>query len=181
MELSLNPQVNTGKPTYPNADALVEYMKGINAQISIDGWWFDFYDEALSAKPDWIRNATHYAHAQNQSVGGNVFGKTVPPGADAVAFVDNTTANSQFGFDFKPKEIAALKANTTTAAILGHLQSNPQNGPSTESNIYSNVWNSTRRANYLHYWISEQAPLGFKFMLPLFYPLYPGAYAFNPA
>lgn len=180
--ISLNPKPNPKKGVWSNGAALVDYMAQIDSQLKLDGWWFDFYSSAQKKKPEWIVAAAEYAHNRSQTIGGNVFGNIVPPSSDAVSFVDDPDNSTAFGFGFNPKEVAALKKNSSSSstAILGHVQCNPQNGNTTESYVYSYEWNSTRRAEYNDYWYSQQASQGFTYMYPLFYPLYPGAYAFDP-
>lgn len=154
-------------------------MEQLDSKLKVDGWCFDYFSTAQKEVPEWVTAVTNYAHDRNQTVGGNVFGNVVPPSADAVAFVDGPS-NSMFGFSFDPKEVANLKHNSSSTVILGHLQNNPQNGNSTESCVFMYDWNSTRRAEYLAYWASQQEPQGFTYTFPVFFPLCPGAYSFDP-
>lgn len=67
------------------------------------------------------------AHAHGETVGGNVFDSAVPADSDAIAFVDDIVAGSQYGFDFDRKEVTALQAALGSTILVGNLQSNPQN------------------------------------------------------
>ena len=180
VEISLNPDPPSPKTPFASADAVRAKMESIHATLNNGGWWFDFYSQAQQAHPDWIAAAVEYAHSNNQTVGGNVFGNKVPPGSDAVAFVDDIVSGSEYGFDFNTTEIADLKASPVDALVLGHLQSNSQNGDTTESAIYIDQWTEAKRLSYLEFWDNSQSQYGFTFMWPVFYPLYPGAMAFDP-
>jgi hypothetical protein len=177
VELSLNPA--QAKP-YANAAAVVAVMTTLDAQFHPDSWNFDFWSNAFNSDPDWVAAAVAYAHAHNQLVGGNVFGKVVPTGSDFVSFVDDPVAGSTFGFDFSTSEITNLQASSPSTILIGHLQTNAQNGPTTESNVYQNQWSESTRAAYLNYWASSQTSFGFTFMYPVFYPLFPANFAFDP-
>lgn len=177
VELSLNPA--QAKP-YANPAALVAVMTTLDAQFHPDAWNFDFWSDALNSKPGWVTAAVAYAHAHNQMVGGNVFGSKVPPGSDFVSFVDDPVSGSTYGFDFSTTEITNLRANSPSTILIGHLQSNAQNGATTESNVYQNQWTESMREAYLNYWASSQTSFGFTFMYPLFYPMYPANFAFDP-
>ncbi len=183
VEISLNPNPPAPKKPFASAAALVAMMTKVDTQLHPDAWWFDFYAPgALNAHPDWISAAVAYAHSHGQLIGGNVFGSKVPPGSDAVAFVDDPSSTSQSGFpyDFSRTEVAALRSSSPTTLLVGHLQSNAQNGQATESCVYINDWTESQRASYLTYWAQQQYKVGFAFMYPVFYPLCPGAYAFDP-
>lgn len=186
VEVNLKP---TGKKAFTDVNALVAFMNDIDNQLHVDGWWFDFFSTAWSDKPEWVTAAIQLAHSKNQTVGGNVWGGTVPTGADAVSFVDwpnqgspygNGVDQTQFGFGIAPEEVKRLKASAGTAAVLGHLNCNPQNGPGTLSCVYIDQWNTTTRAQYLDYWLDQAQSLGFTYFWNVFFPLCPGATSFNP-
>ena len=183
IEISLNPEPPTKLP-FSSADSLRNKMAYLDGLFQPDGWWFDFYSTAQVQRPEWITAAVEYAHSHNQTIGGNVFNDVVPPGSDAVAFVDKPAPNSTdgYGFDFNRTQVAHLKANASSSdtVIIGHTQSNPQNGPTTESCVWINEWSADKKLSYLDYWASQQQPLDFTFMYPVFYPLCPGAYAYDP-
>jgi hypothetical protein len=179
VEISLNPSPPPPKLPFASADALVAQMAVVDCQLHPDAWIFDFYSNAQQVHPDWIVAAIGYAHAHGQLVGGNVFGGQVPPGSDFVAFVDKAVAGSSFGFDFNLAEVESLRRSSPSTLLVGHLQSNPQNGPTTESCVYSNDWDQPTRAAYLRHWASSQQDVGFRFFYPVFYPLCPGAIAFD--
>ena len=107
-----------------------------------------------------------------------MFGGAVPPGSDFAAFVDDAV-DGGFGFDFRRSEIASLRQSSPSTVLIGHLQSNPQNGPTTESCVFSNQWDEPTRAAYLSHWAASQADAGFGVLYPVFYPLCPGAVAFD--
>lgn len=181
VEISLNPNPPSPNQPFANAAAVVDMMTTIDGLLHPDIWYFDFYSDAYTANPDWVAAAVAYAHAHNQLVGGNVFTKVIPPGSDFAAFVDDpVTGDSIFGFDFSTTQIAALKASSSTATLLGHMQSNAQNGSTTESCVYSTQWSEQTQTAYLTHWASSQSTLGFTFMYPMFYPLCPGAIAYDP-
>jgi hypothetical protein len=180
VEISLNPAPPAPNEPFASPAALVAKMTTVDSELHPDAWWFDFYSNEEDAAPDVIAAAVSYAHSHGQLVGGNVFGGKVPPGSDAVAFVDDPVSGSQFGFDFSRTEVASLKSSSPSTVLIGHLQSNAQNGPTTESCVYINQWNESQRLSYLTYWASQQSSVGFTFMYPVFYPLCPGGYAFDP-
>lgn len=179
VEISLNPNPPDGDP-FPNAAAVTAMMTTLDCQLHPDIWFFDFYSTAYKSQPAWVTAAINYAHSHNQLVGGNVFNNTIPPGSDFAAFVDDASSTSNYGFDYNTAEIAAMKASLPSAYVLGHLQSNAQNGSTTESCQYSQSWSETEQSNYLLHWASKQTTYGFQFMYPLFYPLCPGAVAYDP-
>jgi len=178
VEISLNPKPPTPKLPFASAAALVAEMTAVDCQLHPDAWMFDFYSDAQKVNPGWIVAAIAYAHAHGQLVGGNVFGQTIPPGSDFAAFVDDPT-NGGAGFDFNTNEITALRKSSPATFLVGHLQSNPQNGSTTESCVYSNQWDEPTRAAYLSHWATSQASANFRFIYPVFYPLCPGAIAFD--
>ena len=182
LEISLNPNPPSPALPFENANALVQFMEALDNQFHPDAWNFDFYSNARQQHPDWIQAAVRYAHARGQLVGGNVFDSTVPEGSDFVSFVDSATTDgsSEFGFDYSRDRVARLRQSSPSTPILGHLQSNAQNGLETESNVYTHIWSEAKRAAYLTHWASTQGSVGFQFMYPVFYPLYPGAQAFDP-
>lgn len=180
VEISLNPAPPAPNEPFASPDALVAKMTTVDSELHPDAWWFDFYSDEENAAPDVIAAAVSYAHSHGQLIGGNVFGSKVPPGSDAVAFVDDPVSGSQFGFDFSRTEVTALKSSSPSTLLIGHLQSNAQNGSTTESCVYMTQWNESQRLSYLSYWASQQSSVGFTFMYPVFYPLCPGAYAFDP-
>ena len=181
VEVSLNPNPPSPNTPYANSAAVVAKMTTLDAQLHPDIWNFDFWSDAFNSDPDWVAAAVAYAHAHNQLVGGNVFGSVVPTGSDFVSFVDDpVSGTSTFGFDFSTTEIAALKMSSPTTILLGHLQSNAQNGSTTESCVYSTQWSESTQLAYLTHWASSQSSLGFTFIYPMFYPLCPGAVAFDP-
>ena len=181
VEVSLNPNPPSPNTPYANAAAVVSKMTTLDAQLHPDIWNFDFWSDAFNSDPDWVAAAVAYAHTHNQLVGGNVFGSVVPTGSDFVSFVDDpVSGTSTFGFDFNMTEIAALKTSSPTTILLGHLQSNAQNGSTTESCVYSTQWSESTQLAYLTHWASSQTSLGFTFVYPMFYPLCPGAVAFDP-
>jgi hypothetical protein len=185
IEISLNPAQSN---PYASPAALVALMTTLNADFQPDAWDFDFYSNAETSDPDWITQAIAYAHANGQLVGGNDFGSKVPPGSDFISFVDdpstgsngNNVPNPPFNFSFSPKEIANLQASSPSTVILGHLQTNAQNGDTTESYVYIYDWSETMQLSYLTYWASGQAAYGFTFMYPIFYPQYPTNYSIDP-
>jgi hypothetical protein len=179
VEISLNPSPPAPKLPFASAAALVAQMASIDCQLHPDAWIFDFYSDAESVHPDWVAAAIGYAHAHGQLVGGNVFGGKIPPGSDFAAFVDKPVDGSAFGFDFNPAQIDSLRRSSPSTLLVGHLQSNAQNGPTTESCVYSNDWDQPTRAAYLRHWASSQQDAGFRFFYPVFYPLCPGAIAFD--
>jgi hypothetical protein len=182
IEISLNP---AQPQPYASPAALVAQMTTLNADFQPDAWDFDFYSNAQSSDPDWITAAIAYAHANGQLVGGNDFGGKVPPGSDFISFVDdpsstNNVPNPPYNFSFNPNEITNLQASSPSTVVLGHLQTNAQNGITTESYIYIYDWSEPTQVEYLTYWASSQASLGFTFMYPIFYPQYPTNYAIDP-
>jgi hypothetical protein len=180
IEVSLNATPPAPKVPFPSANALVSFMTTLDCQFHPDAWMFDFLSDAQKTHPDWVAAAVGYAHAHGELVGGNVFNDTVPPNIDFVAFVDDPLADGGgFGFDFNVARIQAFKQGAPSTYVVGHLQSNPQNGPTTESCVYSFDWNESKRAAYLEHWATSQVTDGFSFMYPVFYPLCPGAIAFD--
>jgi len=180
VEVSLNPAPTAPIQPFANAAAVVAEMTTLDSQLHPDIWNFDFYSDAYNSDPDWVAAAVAYAHTHNQLIGGNVFGNIIPPGSDFVSFVDDPVTGSTYGFDFSMSEIAALKANSPSTILLGHLQSNAQNGSTTESCVYSAQWNEPTQLAYLTHWASSQASLGFTFIYPMFYPLCPANFAYDP-
>jgi hypothetical protein len=178
VEISLNPSPPSPKEPFADASALVAQMTVIDCQLHPDAWMFDFYSDAQKVHPDWVAAAIAYAHAHGQLVGGNVFGGMIPPGSDFAAFVDDAV-DGGFGFDFRQTEIASLRQSSPSTLLVAHLQSNPQNGPTTESCVYSYQWDEPTRAEYLSHWATSQADAGFGFIYPVFYPLCPGGIAFD--
>jgi hypothetical protein len=178
VEISLNPSPPAPKQPFSDAAALVAQMAAVDCQLHPDSWMFDFYSDAEKVHPDWVVAALAYAHAHGQLVGGNVFGATVPPGSDFVAFVDDAV-DGGFGFDFRRTEITSLRQSSPSTLLVGHLQSNPQNGPATESCVFSHQWDEPTRAAYVSHWATSQVDAGFGFIYPVFYPLCPGAIAFD--
>jgi hypothetical protein len=59
------------------------------------------------------------------------------------------------------------------------LNSNPQNGPTTESCAFSYTWDEATREQYLTSQAKDQASWGYKYMYGVFYPLCPGAISFD--
>lgn len=156
-------------------------MKAINTKIKIDGWWFDFLSQAQAAKPEWVAAAVSYAHSVGQTVGGNCDTSTVPPGVDAVAFVDrDEPASPTFGFGIDGKYVATVKANVSPGtAVLGHMHCNPQEGDGSEACVFMKSWDASRRADFIKYWADQQGQKGFRFMWPVYFPLCPGDTAYN--
>ena len=209
VEISLNPA--QPHPFADDGSDLKTMLANIDSQVHPDIWFFDFLSDAAQKKPAWVSVAISYAHSHGQLVGGNDFANTIPPGMDFVSFVDSpppppaTVPNSQpySGFNYSTAQISALFAsaqsnhqanpNIPLAVITGHLQSNAQNGPATESCLYNHqdegnssvdpyFWSETTQSNYLVHWASKQTVVGyqFTFIYPGFYPLCPANFAYDP-
>ena len=155
-------------------------MKYINAQIEIDSFYFDFYSTAYKKHPVWVADVTKYAHSQGQLVGGNVFGgDTLPPNSDFVGF-DNGPDGPDFLINETQVRELVGQAGSQGIEVLGHFNNNPQNGNSTFSCVFIDVWNATKQMEFLDYFIQEQQSLGFRFVLPVFFPQCPTAVAWDP-
>jgi len=155
-------------------------MKSINTKVQVDGWWFDFLSQAQAEKPEWVAAAVSYAHAVGQTVGGNCDTSTVPPGVDAVAFVDRNEPSSSFGFGIDGTYVAAVKANVSPGtAVLGHIHCNPQEGDGSEACVFMKNWDASKRADFIKYWADQQAQKEFRFMWPVYFPLCSGHSAYN--
>lgn len=178
--IRLNPYRTENRTVFANASSLVSFMEEVDSQLKLDGWWFDDWYVAYEQKPDWVAAALQYAHDKNQTVGGNVIDNVVPPGSDGVTFSDFPDDSTSFKFGIKASNVTQLQNNDTSTVILGHLNNNPQFGNGTESCVYMWDWNSSRRMDYLDYWLEQQKSLGFTYMLPVYFPLCPGAYSFDP-
>src|SRR5262249_51855549 len=129
--ISLNP-----KQSMPFTDgaALTAKMAQIDAALHPDIWLFDFYDTLQKADPSIVQAAIAYADAHDQLVGGNIFfGNTAyPPGSDFVA-VDDMTVTVDGGVEYRLNRSQVQSLVATGVPVLAHLNSNPQNGPTTES------------------------------------------------
>jgi len=159
---------------YSTPDQMLSQMRDINSKIHVDLWFFDFYYEGYSFSPQTIEAAIGYAHSQGQYVGGNVWGKNIPPGSDFVATDDGVP--SQFSLDL---ERVATLTTDYGIPVLVHLNNNPQNGPSTESCVFMNDWSESQRASYVTSLAQGQGSGGYRYMYNVFFPECPAGVAYD--
>ena len=179
VELNLDPNATAQTQTpYTSGSNVVSHLKYINSVIDVDGFFFDFYSNAQKFAPDWVVDVITYAHSQNQFVGGNVFGGVAPPNSDFVSFVNPD--NSSNGYALDVQQINNLHQNASGLPLIGHFNNNAQNGNGTFSCQWINDYTPAQQADYMQYFASQQRPLAFTFLYPIFFPQCPGVQDWNP-
>jgi hypothetical protein len=89
------------------------------------------------------------------------------------------TVMSDGGVQYSLNQSQVQSLMATGVPVLAHLNSNPQNGSTTESCTFIQTWNEPMRAQYVSGQAGDQASWGYKYMYGVFYPLCPGAISYD--
>lgn len=108
------------------AAMLEERLAEVNAKLSPDFVFFDFYTVPFNRHDkDWyssaIAHGMDYVHAHGQLVGGNVWGKSVPPGTDFAAVDDSGGLD-----DVREQSKAILERAPKGMPLVIHVRNDPQ-------------------------------------------------------
>lgn len=148
---------------YPNARKMRAMMARVRNAVDNDGWLFDFYTPAAKQKPNVMRAAVAYAHANGEFLGGNAFGiashPKIPAGTDYIAVQD-------FGFNI---DLAAVRQLARRATIFFHLGNSP-NLASSDGCHFIEDFSTRRRIGYVTKRARQQAANHFSFAYPVFFP-----------
>lgn len=147
------------------SDALRARLKGLEDELAPDLYFFDFYTIPFADdSKDWHKGAIldgiEWIHAHHALVGGNVWGRSVPPGTDFAALDDSS------GIDRLADQVNALRGEVP---LLMHIQNDPQ-APGSQGLKWLD-YSHGYRTDVLEREAGNESKFGYSYMFPVFFPL----------
>lgn len=152
---------------YNTPDSIQMQMSTIDNQVHPDIWFFDFLSPEAKNNPQVVQAAIQYAHSHNELITGNIWDVNyVPVGVDFISTDDQN-------FQLRTQLMAALSQKYPNMPVALHINNNPQNGPSTESCVFINDYDTEQRYSYIKELATNQTLDHYSFMYPIFFPQCP--------
>jgi hypothetical protein len=150
--------------------ALVSRLAELDV-LAPDIWFFDFFsvpfnDENTDHHRSAIREGIAWAHANQQLVGGNVWGLEPPPGADFAALDNFDRPGGVDGLEYVARQTGAM---ADELPLVMHIENNPQK-PQSKGLLWIHGSREYRK-QVLDKHASLQNATDYFYMYPVFFPL----------
>ena len=179
---------------YKTANAVVAQMEDINAKMTVDLWFFDYFNDGYSKNPAPADAAIAYAHSQGQLIGGRMTGNETLPNAGmngnetlpnagmtgslTLPKADYAAVNDGDGLDKMHEDIKTIM-QTLPLPILVYLSNDADNAGHNKAETFIRTWNTDQREEYLQQLDKDQTLWGYHIMYPVFYPTFPAKHSYD--